>query len=410
MDYWSSFWQWLQLEWQNEFGIGGPLGASGQSGAFQGWAMFKALLQVAILVAMLFPLYHRFLRNSHAEHIVKGLSIILLMLMLSWSAARALHLPMLEVVFGIGIQLLIIGVIVIFQPELRRILLVIGQPERFAKPFGQTLPMGQRPEAVVRELTEAVKFLSKSRIGALIVLESPSHSEASYLEAGTPLDARLSTELLLTVFHPKTPLHDGAVVIHPSGRVMAAGVLLPLTEDPNLSWHYGTRHRAAIGLSEVSDSHCIVVSEETGNISWVFQGRLEKIPALDELKRRLERLYHIQSSRQGTASSEDGSLWTGFNDWLPAWLNPQQAGQRLGQRLWGWFHPNDGAASRDDVHLPAIHSKGTGSGMGQKYSPHASGSGTLSAEPGRVAFDEPPPETATGKTMYTHPASERLGL
>lgn len=97
-----------------------------------------------------------------------------------------------------------------------------------------------------------------------------------YSDVGTKLDAIISTELILTIFHPNTPLHDGAMVIE-NGRIHSAGVLLPLTEDPKLSWKYGTRHRAAIGMSEVSDAACLVVSEETGDVSITMDGILKNM-------------------------------------------------------------------------------------------------------------------------------------
>ena len=109
----------------------------------------------------------------------------------------------------------------------------------------------------------------------------------SYSDVGIQLDAVLSTELILTIFHPNTPLHDGAVVIS-GDTIKSAGVLLPLTEDPKLSWKYGTRHRAAIGMSEVSDSACLVVSEETGDVSIALDGTLRKYEDITKLKKDLE--------------------------------------------------------------------------------------------------------------------------
>ena len=116
----------------------------------------------------------------------------------------------------------------------------------------------------------------------------------TYSDVGTQMDATLSTELLLTIFHPNTPLHDGAVVI--AGDVIkSAGVLLPLTEDPKLSWKYGTRHRAAIGMSEVSDSACLVVSEETGDVSIALDGTLKKYDDITLLKKDLEILLGYEA-------------------------------------------------------------------------------------------------------------------
>ena len=111
----------------------------------------------------------------------------------------------------------------------------------------------------------------------------------TYTDVGTMLNADLSTELVLTIFHTNTPLHDGAIVVNGS-KIISAGVLLPLTEDPKLSWKYGTRHRAAIGMSEHSDAICLVVSEETGDVSIAIDGVLKKYDDIATLKTDLENL------------------------------------------------------------------------------------------------------------------------
>jgi diadenylate cyclase len=267
----------------------------------QEWAMrqeqivplLKFLFQIAVLTGIIYFIYVRFIRRSHAEQLLKGLFIMLLIFVGMLILANIFKMPMLENVFAAGIQILFIGLIVIFQPELRRMLLFLGQGELFGVAPTMSSPEEQKAEFLVQELSETVHFLSKAKRGALIVLEAPSSHGGDYLEMGTPLDAKLSTELLLTIFHHNTPLHDGAVVIGPDNRVVAAGVLLPLTEDPKLSWQYGTRHRAAIGLTELSDSRCIVVSEETGVISLVEDGKLEKMANAEELKKTLARLYQV---------------------------------------------------------------------------------------------------------------------
>jgi len=183
--------------------------------------------------------------------------------------------------------------IVIFQPELRRMLMMLGQGELFGFQVFSGGVKDTNAGYLVHELVEAVRYLSKSRHGALIVLEAENATRSDYLEVGTALDAKISTELILTIFHPTTPLHDGALVVSNDNRIIAAGVLLPLTENPELSWQYGTRHRAAIGLTEVSDSRCLVVSEETGSISLVHDGKLQKIENTEELKKALEKIYHV---------------------------------------------------------------------------------------------------------------------
>ena len=177
----------------------------------------------------------------------------------------------------------------IFQPELRRFLGYLGQPGFISKAILGPPPRHNSEKVdIIKEVIEAVKYLSKSRTGALIVFQKEI-SASSYFDVGTKLNADVTTELILTIFHPNTPLHDGAMVIK-EDKILSAGVLLPLTEDPKLSWKYGTRHRAAIGMSEVSDSACLVVSEETGDISVALDGALKKYEDLTSLKADLENL------------------------------------------------------------------------------------------------------------------------
>ena len=150
---------------------------------------------------------------------------------------------------------------------------------------------------VIKEIIESVKYFSKSHTGALIVFQSDLSN--TYYDVGTVLNADVSTELLLTIFHPNTPLHDGAVVIN-GDKIISAGVLLPLTEDPKLSWKYGTRHRAAIGMTEVSDAACLVVSEETGDVSISLDGTLKKYDDLVTLKADLESILGVKTTDEKT--------------------------------------------------------------------------------------------------------------
>ena len=145
---------------------------------------------------------------------------------------------------------------------------------------------------IIKEIIEAVKYLTKTKTGALMVFQKGMNAGV-YNDVGTKLDALISTELILTIFHPNTPLHDGAMVIE-NNKIHSAGVLLPLTEDPKLSWRYGTRHRAAIGMSEVSDAACLVVSEETGDVSVCMDGILKKYDDLTTLKTDLESILGIK--------------------------------------------------------------------------------------------------------------------
>lgn len=277
------------------------------------WGSF--LLQIMILTGMIYFVYVKFIRKSHAEQLMKGLFIMMLLFVGMWIFASVFHLPMLESIFAAGIQILLIGLIVIFQPELRRMLLFLGQGELFATPTtAVTSEEEQKADFLIHELTETVRFLSKAKRGALIVLESPNSHGGEYLEMGTSLDATLSTELMLTIFHPNTPLHDGAVLVGSDNRIIAAGVLLPLTEDPKLSWQYGTRHRAAIGLTEISDSRCVVVSEETGAISIAEGGKLDKMANAEEFRKTFSRYYEVLSEdgKGNKGSLKLGEKLTGF--------------------------------------------------------------------------------------------------
>jgi diadenylate cyclase len=302
-----------------------------------GWG--SVLLQIVILTGLIYFVYIRFIRKSHAEQLLKGLFIMLLLFVGMWLFASVLHMPMLENVFAASIQILLIGLIVIFQPELRRMLLFLGQGELFGPSSGSPASQEeQKAEFLIQEISETVHFLSKAKRGALIVLESAnSNHGGDYLEMGTALDAKLSTELMLTIFHHNTPLHDGAVVIGPDNRVVAAGVLLPLTEDPKLSWQYGTRHRAAIGLTEISDSRCVVVSEETGSISLVHDGKLEKMANTEDLRKTLARLYEVSVGPDGKRKPNGG----GLGEKLTGLLSGEASSNPLQRILQGKKSPGD---------------------------------------------------------------------
>lgn len=245
------------------------------------------VFEVLIICAFLLLLYQKFIKGTQSEKLVKGIFILLL----AWLFSEILikfNLLILGVFLRTMVSIIMLGAVIIFQPEIRKFLGYLGQSNLFNAHFNlrrKTLKDEQKVN-VIKELIESVKYLSKTRTGALMVLERADDVN-SYSDVGTQLDAILSTELLLTIFHPNTPLHDGAVVL--SGDVIkSAGVLLPLTEDPKLSWKYGTRHRAAIGMSEVSDSACLVVSEETGDVSIALDGTLKKYEDITVLKKDLE--------------------------------------------------------------------------------------------------------------------------
>ena len=246
------------------------------------WSDF---IQIVFLAGLLLFLYRKFIKNTSSEKFVKGL----LILVCAWAVSEIMmrvDLKIIGMFLKSIVTLVSLSLIVIFQPELRRFLGFLGQVDFVTKIFNQNNKTEQKID-VVKELVESAKYLSKSHTGALIVFQSDLRN--TYSDVGTKLNADLSTELLLTIFHPNTPLHDGAVVIN-GDKIISAGVLLPLTEDPKLSWKYGTRHRAAIGMTEVSDAACLVVSEETGDVSIAVDGNLKKYEDLITLKADLEKI------------------------------------------------------------------------------------------------------------------------
>lgn len=252
------------------------------------------VLEILIIAAILFIFYKKFIKDTQSEKFVKGIFFLIFLWVFSEILTR-LDLKILGMFLKSIVTLISLSLIVIFQPELRRFLGFLGQVDFISKAFTSSNSKKDNDEKIdiIKELIESVKFFSKSHTGALIVFQNDLSN--TYYDVGTKLNADLSTELLLTIFHPNTPLHDGAVVINGS-KIISAGVLLPLTEDPKLSWKYGTRHRAAIGMSETSDAACLVVSEETGDVSIAMGGTLKKYEDLITLKNDLETILGLQDN------------------------------------------------------------------------------------------------------------------
>ncbi len=175
------------------------------------------------------------------------------------------------------------AVIVLFQSDIRLALAHLGRA-----PFFRYLAKSESAEESIEELVVATTMLAAQRIGAIIAVERQIGLR-NYIEGGIPLDAVLSYDLLVSVFQPSSPLHDGAVILR-EDRVAAAACFLPLTVNPRVSKQFGSRHRAAIGLTEENDAVAVVVSEETGNISLAVDGQIERIPTADALRARLRTL------------------------------------------------------------------------------------------------------------------------
>ncbi len=256
------------------------------------------ILELGIIVAIVLWFYKRFIQHTSAEKLVRGIMFLVFAWILS-EILNILDLKILGMFLKSLVTLIALSLIVIFQPELRRFLGYLGQPGYISKTlFGMKFHQSSQDENidVIKEIVEAVKYLTKTKTGALIVFQN-EYSPSAYSDVGTKLNADVSTELILTIFHTNTPLHDGAVVIK-NNKILSAGVLLPLTEDPKLSWKYGTRHRAAIGLSEISDCACLVVSEETGDVSLCMDGTLKKYEDLTTFKSDLESILGVESGEK----------------------------------------------------------------------------------------------------------------
>lgn len=247
------------------------------------------------IVAVIVYYLIKIVRETRAMQLVKGLIVFMIMFVLS----NALRLTALNYILGTTLQFGVFALIVIFQPELRNILERLGRikVDNIIN-LSTNNDSGSRLETAIAETAEAAAHMSASRIGALMVFECETRL-GEYISTGTLLNAKLSAQLLENIFVPNTPLHDGAVIMR-GDKILTAGCLLPLTASTNLSKELGTRHRAAIGLSEVTDAVIIVVSEETGKISIARNGSLTRNLTEESLKKALTKILtkNQQSSEQ----------------------------------------------------------------------------------------------------------------
>lgn len=224
------------------------------------------------------------IRGTQAERLVKGIVVLTMLCILSWLFGLTLITTLLQQLIPVAV----VSLVIIFQPEIRRGLGYLGR-STFKIDYSIADRQKQRAGEVIKHIISAIRELSRDKTGALIVIE-PEEGERDYLSPGTTINAEVSSNLLLSLFVVKSPLHDGAVVIR-SDKIVAAGVILPITDNPKLNYRYGTRHRAAIGLSEIYDGLCIVVSEETGAISAANRGMLVRYNSADDLADPLSYFY-----------------------------------------------------------------------------------------------------------------------
>ena len=248
------------------------------------------IIDIAIIAFVIYKSIE-FLRETRAGQLVKGIAFLLILYAFATAFDLAVLRWLLSAVFGSAI----VVVVIIFQPELRRLLERVGQTK-----LGYSTSENDEREIVleaVDQICKAAGEMQKSKTGALIVFERKTQL-GEIINTGTLVDAKVSNAMINNIFYPKSPLHDGAVIIR-DGRICAAACILPLTSNTNISSKLGTRHRAAIGMTENSDAVVLVVSEETGTISIAYNGNITRdysvATAYSEIKSKLIDLYEEKS-------------------------------------------------------------------------------------------------------------------
>lgn len=249
----------------------------------------RDIVDILIVAVVLYKLY-TLIKETRAEQLLKGIGVLLVLTEVSeW-----LELYTINWILGNAMTVGTLAILIVFQPELRRGLEYIGRSRFFSKSLIEI--RGESMSRVVDEIVEATASLARQKIGALIVLEKQTGLN-EVVETGTKIGGTVSSDLLINIFIPNTPLHDGAVIIK-DDIIKAAACFLPLTDSSSVSKELGTRHRAALGISERSDSISIIVSEETGAISIAENGIISRYLDSKTLKQILLEMYKPKNSDQ----------------------------------------------------------------------------------------------------------------
>lgn len=260
-----------------------------------GFIPFKLidLIDIILVTAVFYRLYD-IMRGTRGSQMFVGL---LLILVVSFFVGALGMKGMTWLVESVA-QVWVIAFVILFQPELRRLLIQIGQARIVRRLFRV------RPTRVIDEIVKAAVELSQKRYGGLFVIQRDMGLRA-IIESGVKLQAEATSELIVSIFYPRTPLHDGAIVIN-NNLIEAAACILPLTDNPNIDPSLGTRHRAALGVSEESDAAVVVVSEETGQIALAHRGEfLARGMTADELREHLQRIFERVGSGSMNGMAED---------------------------------------------------------------------------------------------------------
>ncbi|MBF0484413.1 MAG: TIGR00159 family protein [Candidatus Omnitrophica bacterium] len=253
---------------------------------FSTWVIFKMVVEIGILWFIFYRMLV-FFEGTRAFQVLKGLLVILLLFLISRYFGLDIINWLLTRIFGISI----IGFIVIFQQEIRQGLARLGQQHLFNFDLEEAEVI-----KIIEEIAGAVYKLSKQKIGCLIALEREVKLN-TYIESGVHVEAKVVSPLIQNIFMPKSPLHDGGIIIR-GNRIMAASCLFPLTENPNFSKMLGTRHRAALGITEQTDAIVIIASEESGEISLASDGRFVPIVNKDRLVNLLRSLLVLENNKK----------------------------------------------------------------------------------------------------------------
>ncbi len=270
------------------------------------YLQFIRIIDIIDILIVAFVIYKviKIMRDTVAAQLIKGIVILILAMQIS----SMLNLYLINYILVNVMQVGFIALIVVFQPELRRSLERMGRT-KLGNFF--SVPKENAEEQIsntVTQICDAVENLSQNKVGALIIIERQTKI-GDIIRTGVTLNSDVSSELLINVFVPNTPLHDGAVVIR-DNKIIAAACFLPLTQNPDLNIELGTRHRAAIGITETSDCVSLVVSEETGKISLSMEGSLTRNLTVDSLEKALNKILSPEPNQLNTKKFK---LWKGLN-------------------------------------------------------------------------------------------------
>ena len=269
------------------------------------YKQFIRIMDIIDILIVAYAIYKliKLVRETRAAQLIKGIILLLVAMQLS----SLFNLYMVNYVLKNAMQVGVIAIFVVFQPELRRALEKMGR-SKFSKVLSfHDDDIEEKNSHTVDQLCQAVKNLSDNRIGALMILERTTKI-GDIIRTGVTLNSEVSAELLINIFVPNTPLHDGAVVIR-DNKITAAACFLPLTQNSELNIELGTRHRAAIGITETSDCVALVVSEETGKISLALEGTLTRNLTVESLERALSK---IMSPEPNQLNNRKFKIWKGL--------------------------------------------------------------------------------------------------